>query len=230
MGGNLALLFAEHGIEVSVIDKARKNVDNVMKMAKDESLDSKIRPFDNFKDLVNSVQSGGTPRLFVFSLPHGSPGDCVIDELSPYLKRGDIILEGANENFIETERRQGELIAKGVCYIGTGVSGGYQAARRGPSMSPGGEEHAVDAILPFLKKVAAKDSKGRRCVANMGFGGSGHYVKTVHNGIEQGMLSVICEAWGIMVNHLGMEYNTVSKVFEKWNAEGELVLAALLQF
>jgi len=90
-------------------------------------------------------------------------------------------------------------------------------------MSPGGDDHAVNAIMPFLEKVAAKDAKGRPCVGNMGSGGSGHYVKTIHNGIEQGMLSIICEAWGIMVDCLGMEYDAIGKVFEKWNADGELV-------
>jgi len=115
------------------------------------------------------------------------------------------------------------MASRGVYYIGTGVSGGYQSARRGPSMSPGGDKHGVNAILPFLERVAAKDSKGQPCVGNMGNGGSGHYVKTIHNGIEQGMLSVLCEAWGIMLDCLGINYDTIGKVLERWNAGGELV-------
>lgn len=102
-----------------------------------------------------------------------------------------------------------------------GVSGGYQAARRGPSLCPGGQDQALDAVMPFLKKVAAKDDKGRPCVGKAGEGGAGHYVKMIHNGIEQGMMSAISEAWTVMNKHLGMKYDEIGKVFEEWNNKGE---------
>ena len=109
-----------------------------------------------------------------------------------------------------------------------GVSGGYQSARHGPSMSPGGNKKAVEELLPFLKKAAAKDAQGRPCVAWMGEGGAGHYVKMVHNGVEQGMMSVLCEVWGIMNKSLGMEYEEIADVFEEWDTKGELVRCSIL--
>lgn len=104
-----------------------------------------------------------------------------------------------------------------------GVSGGYQAARRGPSMCPGGDEQTLSMILPILKRFAAKDPQGRACVERCGLGGSGHYVKMLHNGIEHGMMSAIAEAFNTMNQGLGMSYAEIADVFEAWNAEGELV-------
>ena len=141
----------------------------------------------------------------------------------PYLGRGDIILDCANEHWENTERRQGKCVTKGIRYIGCGVSGGYQAARRGPSMCPGSDDESLDMVLPLLRKVAAKDGKGRPCVGKAGLGGAGHYVKMIHNGIEHGMMSAISEAWGLMAWGLGMDNEEVGAVFEKWNKEGGLV-------
>ncbi|RAL64364.1 hypothetical protein DID88_001840 [Monilinia fructigena] len=105
---------------------------------------------------------------------------------------------------------------------GCGVSGGYQAARRGPSMCPGGQEKALEIVLPLLEKMSAKAGDGTPCVARIGEGGAGHYVKMIHNGIEHGMMSAISEAWTFMNKHLGMGYDEIGKVFEKWSAESEL--------
>jgi 6-phosphogluconate dehydrogenase len=105
-----------------------------------------------------------------------------------------------------------------------GVLGGYQSAPPGPSMSPSGDDKALELILPFLKKVASKDGKRRPCVGKVGEGGSGRYVKMIHNGIEHGMMSAISKAWEIMNTHLDMEYDAIGKVFEHWNSEGELVI------
>lgn len=158
----------------------------------------------------------------MFSLPHGNVGDKVLEGLEPHLSRNDIILDCGNERFANTERRQHKVKDTGIRYIGCGVSGGYQAARAGPSMCPGGDPSAIREILPLLKRIAAKDKDEKSCVGIIGKGGSGHYVKMVHNGIEHGMMSAICEAWGIM-RKMGMEYEEIGDIFSQWNSEGELV-------
>ena len=141
----------------------------------------------------------------------------------PYLERGDIILDCANEHWENTERRQGKCVTKGIRYIGCGVSGGYQAARRGPSMCPGSDDESLEMAMPLLRRVAAKDTKGRPCVGKVGLGGAGHYVKMIHNGIEHGLMSAISEAWAIMVWGLNMNNEEVGAEFEKWNKQGGLV-------
>ena len=105
----------------------------------------------------------------------------MLDGLLPFLDNGDIILDAGNENYVNTERRQGKTSSKGIRYIGCGVSGGYQAARRGPSMCPGADEQSLEMVIPILKKVAAKDTNGQACVGRCGLGGSGHYVKMIHS-------------------------------------------------
>ena len=160
--------------------------------------------------------------MFVFSLPHGGVGDKVLEGLEPKLSKGDIILDCGNEHFANTERRQEKCKGTGIRYIGCGVSGGYQAARAGPSMCPGGDESGLKEVLPLLQKVAAKDKEGKSCVGIIGKGGAGHYVKMVHNGIEHGMMSAICEAWGIM-RKMGLGYEEIGDVFKEWNSSGELV-------
>ena len=152
----------------------------------------------------------------------------MVDGLHPYLEKGDLIIDASNENWKNTQRRQGKLVPQGVYYVGMGVSGGYQAARRGPSMCPGGEDRALDMVMPLLRKLAAKDEKGRRCTGRCGMGGSGHYVKMIHNGIEHGMMSAQSEAWQIMSLSLGMNYDGIGDEFARWNADGELVRSHLV--
>lgn len=158
----------------------------------------------------------------MFSLPHGNVGDKVLEGLMPNLSQNDIILDCGNEHFENTERRQEKCKKPGIRYIGCGVSGGYQAARAGPSMCPGGDQSALKEVLPLLQKVAAKDKNGKPCVGAVGSGGCGHYVKMMHNGIEHGMMSAISEAWGIM-RKMGLAYEEIGDVFAKWNDSGELV-------
>lgn len=173
-------------------------------------------------DYESLCKNLGSPKVFVFSLPHGTVGDSVMGGLMPYLEKGDIILDAGNEDYHNTERRQGKCVTKGIRYVGVGVSGGYQAARRGPSMCPGADDQTLDMVLPLLRKVAAKDKKGNACVGKCGTGGSGHYVKMIHNGIEHGMMAAISEAFNIMNLGLGMDYDGIGDVLEKWNSEGEL--------
>ena len=216
----MALLFAEHGVTVSLEDPSEETVQSLIETGKKAGLESKLAKHQGYEELCKSLDS---PKVFVLSLPHGTVGDTVVDGLKPYLEKGDIFIDASNENWQNTQRRQGKLVAQGVYYVGMGVSGGYQAARRGPSMCPGGEDKALDIVLPLLQKVAAKAEDGTSCVAKIGTGGAGHYVKMIHNGIEHGMMSAISEAWQIMAMCLGMGYDAISDEFDRWNSEGELV-------
>lgn len=238
MGGGMALLFAEDGVQVNLSDPSVEAMDAVIEKAETAGYNGKIRKhtgtynslrFGALKTLADLdldydslCKSLSEPRLLVFSLPHGGVGDKVLEGLMPKLSKGDIILDCGNEHFANTERRQHKCKDTGVRYIGCGVSGGYQAARAGPSMCPGGDESALKEVLPLLQKVAAKDREGKPCVGIIGKGGAGHYVKMIHNGIEHGMMSAICEAWGIM-RKMGMGYEEIGEVFKNWNASGELV-------
>ncbi|EHY55780.1 hypothetical protein HRR83_009220 [Exophiala dermatitidis] len=222
MGGMMSLLYAEHGVEVHYYDPKEENTQKLEEEAKAIHLEHRVVKQKDYKDLSESLSSPGEPKLFVFSTPHGSVGDKIVEGLRPYLNKGDIILDCANEHWENTERRQKQLEPDGIHYIGCGVSGGYQSARSGPSMSPGGNFEALKKVLPFLQRVAAKDREGRPCVTAIGPGGSGHYVKMVHNGIEQGMMSAIAEVWFIMNHCLKMKYEWVADVFESWNKDGPL--------
>ncbi|KKY20263.1 putative 6-phosphogluconate decarboxylating [Diplodia seriata] len=230
MGTMMSFGFAENGLDVSLWDVSDQNVDRASEMAAQQTtLNGKI---DHFKDIHDFTHSLDTqPRkIFVFSISHGPPADSVLEKIKDDLKEGDIILDGGNEHYRNTERRQEELAKKGVSWIGMGVSGGYQSARRGPSMSPGGDKATVDFVLPLLEKFSAKSAKdGKPCVQYMGPRGAGHYVKMVHNGIENGMLSTVCEAWSFLNKSLGLPYDEIGKIFEKWNSEGELRNSYLVQ-
>ncbi|KAI9705239.1 MAG: hypothetical protein M1820_005237 [Bogoriella megaspora] len=225
MGGGMAQLFAEQGIDVSLSDPSDEAINYLLEQAKTSKVDHMLHKHKDYKELCESLDS---PKLFVFSLPHGDVGDKVLAGLMPYLEKGDVILDCANEHWENTERRQGKCCVKGIRYVGCGVSGGYQAARRGPSMCPGGDDDSLNFILPLLEKVAAKDAKGRPCTGKAGLGGAGHYVKMIHNGIEHGMMSAISEAWGIMAWGLGLSNDEVGSIFEKWNSEGGLLNTFLI--
>jgi 6-phosphogluconate dehydrogenase len=181
MGGGMALLLGEKGIECAIQDPSEKTVDTLLKSAKDQGIKG-LSKHEDYKDLCASLPS---PKIFFFSLPHGTVGDSVVEGLQQYLNKGDVIIDCSNEEWENTQRRQGKLVSQGVYYVGCGVSGGYQAARRGPSMCPGGEDQALDIVMPLLKKMAAKAEDGSSCVERIGMGGAGHYVKMIHNGIEQ---------------------------------------------
>lgn len=252
MGGNMALLFAEKGFHVSLQDPDPKAMEHIVCVAKEQGLESRISKHEEYADLAASldpssaeqdkhVESGRetsktdgkadsdtktkpfVPKVFVFSLPHGTVGDTVTKNLFPHLRHGDVILDCGNEHWRNTERRQGLCITRGVRYVGCGVSGGYQAARAGPSMCPGGEASALDVVMPLLEQVAAKDARGRACVGRVGSGGCGHYVKMVHNGIEHAMMSGVAEAWRVMHRGLGMGFDEIADVFDEWNKDGPLV-------
>lgn len=221
MGSMLALLFADKaGIDVYINDVSQASMQRALHSAAEAGLASRVHACKDYEEMCQAL---GTSKVFVFSLPHGGPGDMVVQRLRPFLRSGDIVVDGSNENWNVTQRRQGLLQSRGVAYIGMGVSGGWAGARNGPSLMPGGERWALNRLLPLLSKVAAKDDQGRPCVAKIGSGGSGHYVKMIHNGIEHGMMSALCEAWEIMDQGLGMNGEETGEVFDSWNASGELV-------
>ncbi|KAJ4399974.1 hypothetical protein N0V91_009047 [Didymella pomorum] len=218
MGGGMALLFAEDGVHVNLSDPSEEAMDAVIEKAEKAGYHGKLTKHKDYDSLCKSLSE---PRLLVFSLPHGGVGDNVLEGLMPKLSKGDLILDCGNEHFANTERRQNKCKDTGIHYIGCGVSGGYQAARAGPSMCPGGDESGLKEVLPLLQKVAAKDKEGKPCVGIIGKGGAGHYVKMVHNGIEHGMMSAICEAWGLM-RKLGLNYEEIGDVLKEWDSSGEL--------
>ncbi|KZT19136.1 6-phosphogluconate dehydrogenase C-terminal domain-like protein [Neolentinus lepideus HHB14362 ss-1] len=225
MGSEMALLFAEHGLTVSSFDVSGQNIDNLNKYAESapEEVRSRIITYKDYDSFISSLGGTDARKLFVFSIRHGSAGDEVLKSMDKYLTDGDIILDGGNEWYLNTERRQKALEPRGVHYIGLGVSGGYQSARRGPSMSPGGNTDAIKQVLPILEKFAAKDKKtGQPCVTVIGPGGSGHYVKMVHNGIEQGILGIMAEAWELLYKCLAIPLDEISGIFRRWAEQGEL--------
>lgn len=226
MGGNMSLLFAEHGLQVSIYDVKTKSVNAVVEMANEnKETRDKVTGYKDYKTFMKSFDSDKQqPRLLVLSITHGHPADEVLSEIREYLNKGDIILDGGNEWYLDTERRQKEMDELGVHFIGMGVSGGYQSARRGPSLSPSGNKDVLDnIILPFLRTWCAKTDKGEECVTNIGPGGSGHYVKMAHNGIEQGMLSILCEVWDIFHTVLGFLEDDIGQIFTQWVQKGELL-------
>ncbi|KAI7685121.1 6-phosphogluconate dehydrogenase C-terminal domain-like protein, partial [Hortaea werneckii] len=220
MGGGMAQLFAEKGIFVGLQDPNESIMDRVLDSAAKAGIaKDRIKKYNDYESLCKDLSS---PKVFVWSLPHGGVGDKVLDGLMPLLEKGDIIIDCGNEHWENTERRQGKCVTKGIRYVGCGVSGGYQAARRGPSMCPGADDETLSLVLPTLRKVAAKDPDGKACVGRVGTGGAGHYCKMIHNGIEHGMMSAISEAYAFMRIGLGMSLDEVADIYDQWNSDGEL--------
>ncbi|SMY18616.1 unnamed protein product [Zymoseptoria tritici ST99CH_1A5] len=219
MGGGMALLFAENGCSVCLQDPSDEAMKRVIAQAEKDNVGDKLSKYSDYESLCGALDS---PKVFVWSLPHGTVGDTVLDGIMPYLEKGDIIIDAANEHWQNSERRIGKCVVKGIRYVAMGVSGGYQAARRGPSMCPSTDDSTFDIVMPLLEKAAAKAHDGSACVARIGTGSAGHYCKMIHNGIEHGMMSSIAEAWGIMRKGLGMSDDECGDEFERWNTSGEL--------
>ncbi|KAH7276259.1 hypothetical protein FSOLCH5_005068 [Fusarium solani] len=219
MGGAVALLFADYGLDVSVHDTSHSSLEKVASDAQAAGLSERVHICKDYDALCQGL---GTPKVFMISLPNGRPGDAVVKQLQPHLTKGDILIDASNENYERTQSRQDILRPLGVAYIGLGISGGSFGARYGPSLMPGGEKWAVEQVLPLLARIAAKDDHGRPCVTNIGPGGSGHFVKMIHNGIEHGIMSSLCEAWELMDKCLKMTGDEIGQVFDSWHAEGEL--------
>jgi 6-phosphogluconate dehydrogenase len=214
MGQNLALNMEGKGFTVAAFNRTGEKTKAFIA---DAGRDKKLIPAFTLEELVASLSS---PRKVFLMVQAGKAVDEMIDKLSPLLSRGDIVIDGGNSFFQDTIRRCREAEAKGLFYIGTGVSGGEEGALRGPSIMPGGSAAAYKTVAPILQAISAKVD-GEPCCIYIGSDGAGHYVKMVHNGIEYGDMELISEAYFIMKNVLGMSHAEMSDEFAGWN-EGDL--------
>ena len=215
MGENLALNMASKGFSVAVFDIASDRVD------KFTAGRASGKPITGFHSIQALVESLAFPRKIMLMLPAGKPVDDIIETLAPLLAPGDVLIDGGNSHFADTTRRLDMLEARGLSYVGAGVSGGEEGALLGPCIMPGGSGAAWPHIKPIFQAIAAKVDDGVPCCDWIGEGGSGHFVKMVHNGIEYGDMQLICEAYDVMRNALGMPASEMHAVFSQWS-EGEL--------
>jgi 6-phosphogluconate dehydrogenase len=188
-------------------------VEQTEKLAKDQKLDNKLK---GYKDLKQFVQSIAKPRPIIMLILAGNPVDQTIASLTPLLDVGDIIIDGGNEWYVNTERRGAALVEKKILYMGMGVSGGEEGARHGPSLMPGGPKEAYERLSPILKKISAQVNDGP-CVTYIGPGGAGNYVKMIHNGIEYGDMQLIAEAYDILKNIGGLTNDELAATFDAYN-------------
>ncbi|HXG93831.1 MAG TPA: NADP-dependent phosphogluconate dehydrogenase [Blastocatellia bacterium] len=213
MGENLALNIARNGFPIAVFNRETSKVDQFVQRAD-------TMPVIGTYSIQEFVSKLERPRKIVLLIKAGSPVDQVIAQLKPLLDKGDIIIDGGNSWFKDTQRREQELRADGIYFIGSGVSGGEMGALWGPSLMPGGDKSAYEHLRPIWEAIAAKVDDGP-CVTYIGPDGAGHFVKMVHNGIEYGDMQLIAEAYDIMRNGLGLEAAELADIFAGWN-EGEL--------
>lgn len=213
MGKNLALNIESRGFSVSVYNRSRIRTDELV----EEAGERRIQPTYSIEEFLASLE---TPRKILLMVQAGGPTDDTIEQLLPHLSEGDILIDGGNSYFEDTRRRNQTLEAKGIRFIGTGVSGGEEGALKGPAIMPGGQRDAYELVEPILTAISAKVD-GEPCCTYIGPDGAGHYVKMVHNGIEYGDMQLICEAYHLMKDVLGLSTEELHRVFSEWN-EGEL--------
>lgn len=213
MGKNIAFNIESKGYSVSVYNRSQERTDEMMAEADDRQVEAHY----TIEDFVQSLEK---PRKILLMVAAGKPTDAVIEELLPHLDQGDIVIDGGNAFFEDTQRRNTELTKHGIHFIGTGVSGGEEGALTGPSLMPGGQKEAHELVKPILEAISAKVD-GEPCTTYIGPDGAGHYVKMVHNGIEYGDMQLISETYFIMKHVLGLEAEQLHEVFSEWN-KGEL--------
>ncbi|MEH7237423.1 NADP-dependent phosphogluconate dehydrogenase [Bacillus sp. JJ1562] len=214
MGKNLALNIESRGNSVAVFNRSYEKTEDFLK---NEAAGKNFVGAKTIEEFVNSLEK---PRKILLMVKAGAATDATIDSLKPYLEENDILIDGGNTFFQDTIRRNKELESTGIHFIGTGVSGGEEGALTGPSIMPGGQKEAYELVEPILKSISAKVS-GDPCCTYIGPNGAGHYVKMVHNGIEYGDMQLICEAYFILKNVLGLSTDELHEVFAEWN-KGEL--------
>lgn len=214
MGENLVLNMESKGFSVSVYNRTAEVTE---KFAAGRAKGKRITPTRTIEEFVSSLSR---PRKMMIMVKAGSAVDAVIQQLLPHLEKGDVVIDGGNSLFTDTQRREAELSEKGLNYLGIGVSGGEEGALKGPSLMPGGTKEAWEIVAPIYRRIAAQVD-GEPCCRYMGTGGSGHYVKMVHNGIEYGDMQLICEAYAILRDLLGLGAPELHDVFDSWN-KGDL--------
>ena len=211
MGENLVLNMESHGFTVAVFNRTTSKVDAFVE---GRAKGKKIVGTHSVEELVAALKP---PRKIMIMVKAGPPVDDVINELVPLLEPGDILIDGGNSHFPDSTRRTRDLKAKGLLFIGTGVSGGEEGALKGPSIMPGGDPDAWPHVKPIFQAIAAKVADGTPCCDWVGPEGAGHYVKMVHNGIEYGDMQLICEAYHLMSALLGLDAPALHDVFDRWN-------------
>ncbi|PWI33395.1 phosphogluconate dehydrogenase (NADP(+)-dependent, decarboxylating) [Vibrio albus] len=212
MGQNLILNMNDNGFKVVAFNRTVSKVDEFLEGA---AKGSNIIGASSLEDLVAKLE---TPRKVMLMVRAGDVVDHFIDALVPLLDEGDIIIDGGNSNYPDTNRRVAALKEKGLHYIGTGVSGGEEGARFGPSIMPGGSPEAWPHVKPIFQAIAAKTDAGEACCDWVGKDGAGHFVKMVHNGIEYGDMQLISEAYHFMKEGLGLSYDEMQAIFEEWKS------------
>ncbi|MCG3825045.1 decarboxylating NADP(+)-dependent phosphogluconate dehydrogenase, partial [Photobacterium damselae] len=211
MGQNLILNMNDHGFKVVAYNRT---VSKVEEFLEGPAKGTNIIGATSLEDLVSKLES---PRKIMLMVRAGSVVDAFIEQLVPLLDKGDIIIDGGNSNYPDTNRRVAELKEKGILYVGSGVSGGEEGARFGPSIMPGGSEAAWPAIKPIFQAISAKTEAGEACCDWVGKDGAGHFVKMVHNGIEYGDMQLISEAYHFMKSGLGLSHDEMQAIFQEWN-------------
>jgi 6-phosphogluconate dehydrogenase len=211
MGANLALNLADSGNEVMVYNRTTAVTDEFM------AGEAGSKGITGASTLSRLVEGLGSPRVILLMVKAGNPVDAVIAELVPLLQPGDIIIDGGNSLYTDTDRRCRDLAEHGIRFLGIGISGGEEGARHGPSIMPGGNAEAWPVVEPILKSIAAVAPDGAPCCEWVGPGGAGHFVKMVHNGIEYGDMQVIAEAYDLMRRGMEMAPAEIGGVFEEWN-------------
>src|SRR5881398_2460922 len=210
MGENLALNMESKGFAVADFNRSTAVTE---KFAATRGKGKKITPTSTIEEFIGALKR---PRKAMMMIKAGKPVDQVISEVVPLLEKGDVLIDGGNSLFTDTQRRFHELEGKGIHYIGCGVSGGEEGAIKGPSLMPGGSRESYEIIAPIFRKIAAQVD-GEPCCRYMGPDGAGHYVKMVHNGIEYGDMQLICEAYAILKDVVGMDDKALAETFTEWN-------------
>lgn len=220
MGENLALNMESKGWSVSVYNRTVPGVEEgvVERFVNGRAKGKNIQGFTDIQDFVNSIAA---PRKIMMMVRAGKPVDELMEQLFPYLSPGDVLIDGGNSNYEDTNRRVAYAESKGFFFVGSGVSGGEEGALNGASIMPSGSQSAWEVVKPILQSISAKAADGTPCCEWVGPAGSGHFVKMIHNGIEYGDMQLIAEAYWVMRNLLQLSNEEMSEVFDRWN-EGKL--------
>jgi len=210
MGRNLLLNMADHGLAIAGLDLDQ---DKVLALESEASAEHQVKGTTHLNLFLGLLKK---PRAILLLVPAGAPVDLAIKDMLPFLEEGDILIDGGNTFFKDTDRRAAELAERKIHFFGMGISGGEKGARNGPSMMPGGNKLAYERLRPVFEAIAA-EVNNEPCVAYMGNGSAGHYVKMVHNGIEYGIMQLIAEVYDIMKRGLDLGDEKIQKTFERWN-------------